>query len=465
MDHQALLAGAIRKSLWRIMPMITIMFVMAYLDRANIGFAKQAYQLDTGLSDAAYGFGAGIFFIGYALFEVPSNIFLYRTGARLWLGRIMITWGIVSACMMFAHTSSMFYALRFLLGLSEAGFFPGILLYLTFWFPLAVRARATSYFLVGAPLAFIVGGPVSGLLLGLDGSAYAFGMHGWQWMFLVEGVLAALMGIWVLLRLTERPAEAVWLTGSEKTALANAVHDEDIRKIETGPVGILATFLDARVVFLALIWFLIQICGYGIYFFLPVQISIILGTKVGLAVGLVSAIPPVCALIAVLFVPRLSEKLRERRALSGTVLMVGALGIAISGVAADQPVIAIAALCLAAAGHLGVQPLYWTFPSSYLGGTAAASGLALINAFGNLGGFVAPNIRVWAETYFHSPHAGLYVLAMSTGLGALMIFALQWFGIDGYARPHVSCNAPQVQGTSPAKPEVSENALDLAEAE
>ncbi|MBB2202767.1 MFS transporter [Gluconacetobacter tumulisoli] len=448
MEHQDSMDRAIRKSLWHVVPVITIMFVLAYLDRANIGFAKQAFQHDTGLSNAAYGFGAGIFFIGYAIFEIPSNILLYRAGARLWLGRIMITWGIVSACMMFAHTAPLFYALRFLLGLSEAGFFPGILLYLTFWFPLEVRARATGYFLVGAPLAFIVGGPISGALLSLEGSAYAFGLHGWQLMFLVEGVLAVLMGIWVLLRLVERPMSAPWLAEDEKTALTQEMEREDARKIEAGPAGISATFLDPRVMFLCVIWFLVQVCGYGIYFFLPVQIATILGTHVGLMVGIVSAVPPVCALAAVLFVPRLSERLAERRTIAALVFMAGAAGIAVSALAAGRPVIAIIALCVAAAGHLGVQPLYWTFPSSYLGGAAAASGLALINAFGNLGGFVAPNIRVWAETEFQSQNAGLYVLAASTFCGALMILALRRFAIDGYTAPRMG--AAHRQAGNPA---------------
>ncbi|MEJ4045897.1 MFS transporter [Erwinia sp. SLM-02] len=426
-DH---LSVAISKAIKRIIPMVTLMFILAYLDRANIGFAKQQFQYDTGLSDAAYAFGAGIFFIGYALFEVPSNILLYKVGARIWLGRIMITWGLVSASMMFAHTENVFIFLRFLLGVSEAGFFPGVILYLTFWFPLHIRARVTGYFLFGAPLAFIIGGPLSGGLLTLDGTPFAFGLHGWQMMFLVEGLLASIVGVWVIFYLDDRPEKAKWLNASEKKALSDKLAAEDEQKIAHGPKGALAALLDIKVLYLCLIWFTVQVCGYGIYFFLPTQIATLMGTKVGLLVGFVTAIPPLCAAIAVYYVPRLSEKLGERRIVAAVTFMLGSAGIAISGFADSVPVIAITALCVAAAGHLAMQPLYWTFPSSYLGGTAAASGIALINSMGNLGGFVAPNIRVWAEQTFHSARAGLYFLALVTFIGGVMILLLRRMGMD-----------------------------------
>lgn len=381
-DH---LSSAVGKSIKRIIPMVTLMFILAYLDRANIGFAKQQFQYDTGLSDAAYAFGAGIFFIGYALFEVPSNILLYKVGARMWLSRIMVTWGLVSSAMMFAHTENVFIFLRFLLGVSEAGFFPGVILYLTFWFPLNIRARVTGYFLFGAPLAFIIGGPLSGALLALDSTPFAFGLHGWQMMFLVEGLLASVVGIWVFFYLDDRPENAKWLSDDEKKALSAKLEQEDNAKISHGPKGALAALMDMKVLYLCLIWFTVQVCGYGIYFFLPTQIATLMGTKVGLLVGFVTAIPPLCAAIAVYYIPRLSEKLGERRIVAAVTFMIGALGIAVSGFADSVPVIAITALCVAAAGHLAMQPLYWTFPSSYLGGTAAASGIALINSMGNLG--------------------------------------------------------------------------------
>ena len=428
------LASAVKKATKRIIPIVTIMFIMAYLDRSNIGFAKQEFQLDTGLSDAAYAFGAGIFFIGYALFEVPSNIILYRVGARVWLGRIMITWGLVSAAMMFAHTEGVFIFLRFLLGINEAGFFPGVILYLTFWFPLDMRARVTGYFLFGAPLAFIIGGPMSGGLLTLEGTVFAMGLHGWQLMFLVEGLLASLFGIFVLFYLEDKPEKARWLDSAEKEALVGALRQEEHAKLSHGPKSALAALLDLRVIYLCLIWFTVQICGYGIYFFLPTQIATLLGSKVGLLVGFITAVPPLCAAIAVYFVPRLSEKLGERRKLAAITFILGGAGIAVSGWSDNIPLIAIVALCVAAAGHLAMQPLYWTFPSGYLGGTAAASGIALINSMGNLGGFVAPNIRVWAEQSFHSATAGLYLLAGITIIGGLMILLLNKIGLEKGAR-------------------------------
>ncbi|HAT1680546.1 TPA: MFS transporter [Klebsiella oxytoca] len=432
------LLQAISKSVRRIIPMVTLMFILAYLDRSNIGFARQEFQLDTGLSDAAYAFGAGIFFIGYAIFEVPSNILLYRIGARIWLARIMVTWGLVSAAMMFAHTGPVFIFLRFLLGVSEAGFFPGVILYLTFWFPQYIRARVTGYFLFGAPLAFIIGGPVSGLLLDLEGSVLAFGLHGWQLMFLVEGLLASVMGIWVFFCLDDRPDHASWLTNQEKAALGHILRQEDQMKLSLGPKGVWQALLDIRVLWLCLIWFTVQVCGYGIYFFLPTQIATLMGTKVGLLVGFVTAIPPLCAAFAVYYIPRLSERLQERRYVAALTFMAGAAGIAVSGFADNIPLIAIVALCVAAAGHLAMQPLYWTFPSSYLGGAAAASGIGLINSVGNLGGFVAPNLRVWAEQTFHSPEAGLYFLALVTAVGSLMILTLRQFGIEKYGNPSPS---------------------------
>lgn len=406
------------------------MFILAYLDRSNIGFAKQEFQLTTGLSDAAYAFGAGIFFIGYALFEVPSNILLYRIGARVWLSRIMVTWGLVSAAMMFAHDETTFVVLRFLLGVSEAGFFPGVILYLTFWFPQNIRARVTGYFLFGAPLAFIIGGPLSGSLLSLEGTSFAFGLYGWQLMFVVEGLLASLVGIWVFFYLDDRPEKAKWLTAEEKSALSTKLASEESAKAGHSPKGALSALLDMRVLYLCLIWFTVQVCGYGIYFFLPTQIATLLGSKVGILVGFVTAIPPLCAAIAVYYVPRISERLKERRKVAAITFMLGAAGIAISGLFDSIPVIAIIALCVAAAGHLAMQPLYWSFPSAYLGGTAAASGIALINSVGNLGGFVAPNLRVWAETTFESARAGLYFIALVAFIGGLLILTLKKLGIE-----------------------------------
>ncbi|CAH2601239.1 Inner membrane transport protein RhmT [Rhodovastum atsumiense] len=427
--EKAALASAISKSIRRLLPFLALMYVMAYLDRANIGFAKQAFQADTGLSNAAYAFGAGIFFIGYAIFEIPSNIMLYRVGARMWLSRIMVTWGLISAAMMFAHTETTFYVLRFLLGASEAGFMPGVMLYLTFWFPIEVRAKVAGFFWFGPPVAFILGGPLSGALLSFDN---VYGLHDWQLMFLVEGVAAALVGIWAFFYLVNRPTDdrCHWLTAEEKAALSVALESEESEKSDHGPRGAWAALCDPRVIYLCVIAFTIQVASYGMAFFLPSQVAALVGAKIGLLVGVLSGIPWLVAAIAAYYIPHLSTVMNERRVISAVTLCLGGLGVGLSGsLAAFSPTVAFISLCIGCAGLLAVQPIYWTLPTGYLSGAAAASGIALINSLGNLGGFVAPNIRVWAEAAFQSQTAGLQLLGIIGVVGGLMILPVFALGI------------------------------------
>lgn len=409
------------KAIRRLVPFLLLMYVLAFLDRANIGFAKLAFQLDTGISNAAYAFGAGIFFIGYALFEVPSNLIMYRVGARAWMCRIMVTWGLVSAAMMFVTGETSFYVLRFLLGVAEAGFFPGIIYFLSKWFPVHARTRVIGLFYFGAPLAFIFGSPLSGLLLEMQG---ALGLHGWQWMFLIEGLLASVVGVWAYWYLDNKPEDARWLTVSERQLLAAAIASEEQQKATHGPRSALAALGNARVLFLSAIYFIIQMSVYGVVFYLPMQVAMLLGKKVGLEVGLVSAIPWICALAAVYLIPRLAERTQQHATLACATLVVCAAGIALS-VSSGHPLLSLAALCFAAAGFIAVQPLFWTFPTAYLGGAAAAGGIALINSIGSLGGFFAPNVKTWAEQVFASPDAGLYLLAGTTLAGAALFLALR----------------------------------------
>jgi len=410
-----LLSRAVSRARRRLIPFLLLMYVVAFLDRANIGFAKQSFQASTGISESAFAAGAGLFFLGYALFEIPSNLIMHRIGARIWMCRIMVTWGIVSIATMFVRGPLSFYILRLALGFAEAGFFPGVILYLTYWFPNRVRSEILGQFYFGAPLAFIFGGPLSGLLLAMHGGA---GLLGWQWMFLVEGLLAVAVGIWAFWYLTDRPLDALWLTGAEKAAIQSALSDEDRQRRMHGPTAVFSALTDPRLLHFAAIYFLIQMSVYGVVFYLPTEVAAILGKSIGLEVGVVSAIPWTCALISVFWAPRLADRLNCHRILAAVILM--ASGSASTLFLVRNGTIALVAISVGASGFIAVQPIFWTFPTGYLSGRAAAGGIAAINALGSLGGFVAPNLKVWADRYFENPAAGLYVLAGFTLLTALL---------------------------------------------
>jgi MFS family permease len=403
-----------------LLPFLLLMYVLAFLDRANIGFAQKALQQDTGLSNAAFAFGAGVFFVGYALFEVPSNLLLHRVGAKLWMCRIMVTWGIVSAAMAFAHTATTFYILRFALGVAEAGFFPGIVYYLTRWFPQSARARALGVFYFGAPLAFIFGSPLSGLLLDLHG---ALGLAGWQWLFLVEGGLASVVGVWAFWYLDNEPSKARWLSAEERAVLCARIERDAQDAASHGPRSVLAALVDARVLILSTVYFLIQAAVYGVIFYLPQQVAALMGESVGLRVGMVAAVPWICALALTWFVPRRADATGTHRRWAVALLVLAGCGIGVSG-ATHSPLLAMAALCCAASGFIAAQPLFWTFPTRYLTGAAAAGGIALINSLGSLGGFIAPTLRTSAEHAFQSTSAGLLLLGAASLLAALLIGTL-----------------------------------------
>jgi MFS family permease len=388
---------------WRLMPTLLMMYVLAFLDRANIGFAKAGFQADAGIGDAAFAFGASIFFVGYALLEVPSNLILHRVGARIWMSRIMVTWGLVSAATAWVHSPLTYYLIRFALGVAEAGFFPGVIYYLTTWYPRSSRARSIGIFYYGAPLALTFGGPISGLLVGHD----AFGMHGWQVMFIVEGLAASLGGIAVLFLLKDSPAKAPWLTADEKSVLLEAlVQDERENPRSHDPW---AALRDKRVLFLCMVYFLLEIGFYGLTFYLPSQISKLMGMAIGLEVGFVSAIPWALALVCVTLIPRWCDARDNARGIGAITLAVAGLALAVSAVA--TPLTALAALIVAPC-------LFWTLPSRILGGAAAAGGIGLINAIGNLGGFVAPNLRAWVDIGLNSHSAGMVALGLMTLIGA-----------------------------------------------
>ena len=407
---------AIKRASKRLMPSLLLMYIVGFLNRTNIGFAKDALRASAHISNTAYALGAGLFFLSYAAFEVPSNLMMHRVGARLWMTRIMITWGLVSAAMIFANGKCSFYVLRLLLGAAEAGFFPGVILYLTYWFPNQSRTAIIGLFYFGAPLALSFGGPLSGYLMQMPDIA---GLHGWQWMFLIEGLTTVAVGAWTFWYLDDRPSDAAWLSAAEKAALSASVVQEDEARINRGPVAFKAVLSNFRVICFIVIYFFIQMSIYGVIFYLPTQVAALLSEKVNLKVGLVSAIPWICAIVATFVIPRYAQKTGQHRTIAAVTLAISGLGIAVS--ASASPFISIVALCFAAAGFIAVQPLFWTFPTSYLGGIAAASGIALVNALGSLGGFLAPNVKAWADRSFGSPHAGLYVLAAITLVGSLLI--------------------------------------------
>jgi MFS family permease len=406
---------AISRAVRRLTPFLMLIYVVSFLDRSNIGFAKQALERSVGISERIYALGAGLFFISYSLCGFPSNLILHKVGAKKWLALLMVGWGVVSMANMFVSGATSFYLLRLLLGVLEAGFFPGAILYLTYWFPNSIRGRVLGLFYLGIPLALILGGPLSGLLLEIRP---LFGLQSWQWMFLVEGFMAVVLGLFAFWYLDNRPANASWLPAEKKQALANALALEEDKRRSTGPAKLLPMFRNLRVMHFLLIYALIQISTYGAVFYLPAEISALMHRPVGIEVGLVSAIPWICTLIAVYFLPRVADKLQKHRQLASLTLMIS--GCASLTFPTAGPRIGLAMLSLAAAGFIAVQPLFWMFPTRYLADRAAAGGIAVIG-MGNLGGFLAPNLKVWADEHFGSQHAGLYLLAGLTILNAGLI--------------------------------------------
>ncbi len=416
----AALVSAIRKAKLRLMPLLLVMYTLAFLDRVNLGVAKQALQSQVGISGGAFALGAGLFFVTYAVFELPSNLILHRIGPRVWMARIMITWGLVSAATIFVTGDTSFYGLRLLLGAAEAGFFPGAILFMTYWFPSAERGRVIGLFYLGYPLALLFGNPASGALLDLDG---VLGVAGWQWMFMIDGLLASLVGIGVLFWMPDSPDAVRWLQPEEKRALKAAIAAEGEEKRLVGRHNLVDAFKDVRLLHFIAIYFALQIGSYGVTFYLPTQVSELVGRKIGFIVGLLSALPWACAIAVTLFWPGLAVRLNRRRLFAVISMLAISFGIAVS--AQSPPVIAMIALCVAASGIISAQPVFWTFPADHFGGVAAAAAFAVINSLGNLGGFVAPNLREWADHHFAVHGAGLYALCISGMIGASLVLLLR----------------------------------------
>ena len=374
-----------------LIPFLFLCYILAYLDRVNIGFAKHQMCSDLGFSNTAYGTGAGIFFIGYLLFEVPSNIILSKVGARVWIARIMITWGVIASLQIFVSNEYLFYLLRFLLGVAEAGFFPGIILYLTIWFPSEYRARMVAWFMTAVAIAGVVGGPVSGVILdGMDGLA---SLQGWQWLFVLEGVPSVVMGFWLFFYLDNSPADAVWLTDREKELLTKRLADDELKRLPGGRAShtVRDAFGSAKVWMLSAVYFSIVMGLYGISFWLP-QIIRDTITSDDSAIGWISVIPWLCAAIVMVLNGMHSDRTGERRRHIAAPCLIGAAAFALSAMPFAGGWYGIAALALATAAIMSALSCFWSLPPSILAGTAAAVGIAIINSFGTIAGYVSPEL-------------------------------------------------------------------------
>ncbi|CAB3764859.1 MFS transporter [Paraburkholderia humisilvae] len=400
----------------RLIPFLMLCYLGAYLDRVNVGFAKLQMLNDLRFSETVYGMGAGIFFLGYFLFEVPSNLILHKVGARRWLARIMLTWAVISASFVFVRSPALFYTLRFLLGVAEAGFAPGVILYLTYWYPSARRAKALSLFFMAIPLAGIIGGPLSGLIMhSLQG---AMSMAGWKWLFLLEAVPSLVLGIVILLYLDDSIAQAKWLSDSEKALLARHVAGDNAHK--TAHLSIKAFIGDRRLWLMAAIYFCVVLGQYGLTFWLPTIIRKA-GVSDPLWVGIFTAIPYLCAIVALPLIGMSADRLRERRFHLAIPMLIAAAGFAtlpaLGSVAAS-----IVCLSVAAAGILASSSQFWSLPTALLGGVSAAAGIAAVNCFANLAGFFSPAIVGWLNDLTGKSTAGLIFISVAVVLGATLVF-------------------------------------------
>jgi MFS transporter, ACS family, tartrate transporter len=401
---------------WRLIPFLILAYFLAYLDRVNLGFAALTMNADLKFSPLIFAWGAGIFFIGYFIFEIPSNLALEKFGASRWIARIMVTWGVISALMAMVNGEWSFYIIRFLLGVAEAGFFPGIILYLTYWFPAEYRARFMAAFGIAVPLSTVIGAPISGLLLGLDG---AMGLKGWQWLFILEGIPSVLLGLVTWFYLTDKPEKASWLTSEQKAWLASKLEAERAAKESVRHFSLGQALASPKVIALCVIYFGFVGALYGMQFWLP-QIVKAFGLT-NAQTGFVTAIPYLFGTIAMILWARHSDATRERIAHVGGPLLLTAVALALSSYIKD-PTITMVVLTIAAIGVFCCFAVFWTLPTAWLSGTAAAGAIALINSVGNLAGFGGPYLVGWVKEATGSAETGLMVLALFPLVAGLLVF-------------------------------------------
>jgi ACS family tartrate transporter-like MFS transporter len=405
----------------RLIPFAFICYVVAYIDRVNIGFAATELQRDLGLSATQYGVGAGLFFLGYCLFEIPSNLILDRVGARMWIARIMIVWGFVSMATMFITDVWSFYIARIVLGIAEAGFFPGIVLYLTYWIPAADRARNNALFMMAAPVSVIVGAPLSEALLGLNGR---LGLAGWQWLFVLEGLPAVVLGLLALRVFTDRPEQATWLPDQDREWLTRTMTDERAVRGATGHVSIGPSLTSGRVWLLCAVYLMNTSVTYGIFLWLPRMLQDASGTS-GFGVSALTAIPFVAALVAMVLVGRHSDRTGERKFHVAGCAITAATGLLLAVLFRDNLALLVLSFTLSQMGQRSVMSVFWAIPPMFLGGSAAAAGIALINSIGNLGGFFGPSMMGWLRDMTGGYSGGLLVLAGALLLEAVLVITLR----------------------------------------
>ncbi|MEN3275971.1 MAG: hypothetical protein V7631_1761 [Massilia sp.] len=410
-------AAAYAKVTWRLLPFLFICYVFAYLDRVNVGFAKLKMMSDLGFSEAVYGLGAGVFFVGYLLFEVPSNLIMLKVGARVWIARIMITWGIISGSMMFVTTPTSFYILRFLLGVAEAGFIPAILLYLTYWFPASRCGKVTALFLTGIPMSGVIGGPLSGFIMATMDDVQ--GLASWQWLFVLEAIPTVVLGFIACFFLNDKISDAKWLTERQKSILEHELSKDQHGKHHAMRDG----FTTPRVWLLSVIYLFFTMGLYGVSFWLP-SIVKASGVENALDIGLLTTIPYAFATLAMILTGRSSDARGERRwhlALAG---IAGAVGLAWSVAYADNTPVAMLALTLATMGIMTTISQFWTLPPAILSGAAAAAGIAIANSVGSVSGLVAPYLLGVVKTTTNSTDSGVLVLAVCLVVGSLLVFTV-----------------------------------------
>ena len=411
-------ARTMRRVTLRLIPFLILCYFVAFLDRVNLSFAALTMNKDVSITPTVFGQAAGIFFISYFIFEVPSNLALEKFGARKWIARIMLTWGVISGCMAFVSGDTSFLIIRFLLGAAEAGFFPGIIFFMTLWFPSAYRARIAGYFMAAIPLSSVLGAPFSSWLLGLEGVA---GLHGWQWMFILEAAPAVILSVVVLYYLTDRPGDAAWLPADERAWLDNRLAFEMRQRVASQHYSVFQALTNPKVLALSLVYFGNVACLYGTSFFLP-QIVKEFGLT-NLQTGFVAAIPAVVGVFASVLWGRSSDARQERKGHLLIALACATLGTAAATIM-PTPVLKMVALSVAAFGIYGALPVFWTLPTAFLSGAAAAGGIAVINALGNLSGYYGPAIVGYMKDKTGHFEVGLQALAAAGAVAFIIVLLL-----------------------------------------